>query len=301
MPASAKAPSPPVRLLVEKLTQDAFAPFGTVIENPLRTPGYSPGHLYTGAPGSAKEGPSRTRPVSANRGTALRFNDVSPVDSLYRLAPSRKRARVTTTMFVCTPRDLSAVADSSDASKSFSIEILERHPFTTQTFIPIGLATVDRESSYLVIVAPTLPTSKPKGARPPPFPTPEPRRRRSLKEVLSGARPPPFPERPLDSKPSENTRKALPGPGLPDLLNCKAFIANGSQAVTYAAGTWHAPMAVLGAKPLEFVVVQYANGVAEEDCQEVELAADGSEQGLFAHISAATPGWGGLKLPSAKL
>ncbi|KAL8742044.1 MAG: hypothetical protein Q9184_008312, partial [Pyrenodesmia sp. 2 TL-2023] len=59
--------------------------------------------------------------------------------------------------------------------------------------------------------------------------------------------------------------------GLPDLNNVKAFWAHKGQAVTYGAGTWHAPMAVIGDERIDFVVVQFANGVAEEDCQEVEL------------------------------
>lgn len=41
--------------------------------------------------------------------------------------------------------------------------------------------------------------------------------------------------------------------------------------MTYGAGTWHAPMAVIGDERIDFVVVQFANGIAEEDCQEVEL------------------------------
>jgi ureidoglycolate lyase len=32
-------------------------------------------------------------------------------------------------------------------------------------------------------------------------------------------------------------------------------------------------MVALGERPIEFVVVQYANGVAEEDCQEHEIEA----------------------------
>lgn len=54
----------------------------------------------------------------------------------------------------------------------------------------------------------------------------------------------------------------------PDLENLKAFIARGGQAVTYGAGTWHAPMVVLGSRRIDFVVVQYVNGVENEDCQE---------------------------------
>ena len=58
----------------------------------------------------------------------------------------------------------------------------------------------------------------------------------------------------------------------PDLPNLKAFIARGGQAVTYGVGTWHAPMVVLGSRRIDFIVVQHANGVSDEDCQ---LAAFG--------------------------
>lgn len=58
---------------------------------------------------------------------------------------------------------------------------------------------------------------------------------------------------------------------MPDLSRITAFLADGSQAITYGAGTWHAPMVVLGDRDVDFVVVQWANGVGEEDCQEVLL------------------------------
>ena len=56
--------------------------------------------------------------------------------------------------------------------------------------------------------------------------------------------------------------------------NIKAFVANGRQAVTYGAGTWHAPMVVVGKKRVDFVVVQHVNGVGEDDCQEVKVEGD---------------------------
>ena len=39
--------------------------------------------------------------------------------------------------------------------------------------------------------------------------------------------------------------------------------------MTYGAGTWHAPMVVLGDRRVDFVVTQFVNGVPEDDCQEV--------------------------------
>ena len=50
------------------------------------------------------------------------------------------------------------------------------------------------------------------------------------------------------------------------------FWAHGGQAVTYGVATWHMPMAVVGEERIDFVVVQYANGVPEEDCEELRLA-----------------------------
>ena len=63
--------------------------------------------------------------------------------------------------------------------------------------------------------------------------------------------------------------------GPPDVQNLRAFVAHGRQAVTYGAGTWHAPMVVVGEKRVDFVVVQSVNGVSEDDCQEVEVEQEG--------------------------
>lgn len=129
-------------------------------------------------------------------------------------------------MFSCFPRGL-----NSDGK--FSVRILERHSFTTQTFVPLGLSTDDNETYFLVIVAPSSPDH-------------------FLTETVSGG------------------KAEIQHP--PDLSRLKAFVAHGGQAVTYGAGTWHAPMVVLGKRRVDFVVTQFTSGVAEEDCQEVEIA-----------------------------
>jgi hypothetical protein len=99
-------------------------------------------------------------------------------------------------------------------------------------------------SSYLVIVAPSLPPS-------------------SKDEDL------PVP-----------TGEGLPGRGFPDLKRLRAFVATSSQAVTYGAGTWHSPMVVLGqaGTRLDFVVSQFASGVAVEDCQLLEFVSDRKDE-----------------------
>jgi len=68
-------------------------------------------------------------------------------------------------------------------------------------------------------------------------------------------------------------------------------VATGNQAVTYGAGTWHAPMAVIGDRPIDFVVVQFANGVGIEDCQEISLEPDKSaEEGLVVMVDSDPSG-----------
>ena len=164
----------------------------------------------------------------------------------------------------------------------FGVRVLERHPFTAQMFLPLGLGRGDRGAFYLVIVAPTLPPAKrdedKDENRRPPYPLQPPvKSKRSFQDILLGSRPNPFtndhtsrttPPTPID--PDEPRPKGI---GPPDLDNVQAFIARGDQAVTYGPGTWHAPMIVLGERAIDFVVVQYANGVGDEDCQEFEIEA----------------------------
>ena len=130
---------------------------------------------------------------------------------------------------------------SYDGTPEFTVKYLERHPFTTQTFTPLSSTAF----SYLVIVAPSLPP----GARD-------------------------------DDLPVPTLGQDLPGRGLPNLQRLRAFIATADQAVTYGAGTWHAPMVALGepGTALDFVVHQHGSGEAIEDCQLVELESPGEKE-----------------------
>lgn len=209
------------------LSQDVFSPFGTVIQNPAPAVNPSP---------SLKELPPNA--VQANQGSAIKYLDVTRMKDFYKKAPSKRVANAEMNMFVCSPRAL-LPSHESNIGGLFPVRILERHPFTTQTFIPLGTsASEQKDVCYLVVVAPSLPPS-------------------SIDETL------PVPKTGNDEK--------LPGRGLPDLSRLQAFVATGAQAVTYGAGIWHAPMVVVGKKSIDFVVVQYANGVDLEDCQEAEL------------------------------
>lgn len=214
------APEQSLIISIRPLKQEHFSSFGTVISNPQ--PGLTPSKDLNNLPQNA---------VQANQGSALKYLDVTHMKDLYDEAPSKVKSKAVMNMFVCAPRHLQA---ADGIKELFQVDILERHPYTTQTFVPLGLSPKELERArYLVVVAPSLKPS------------------RSDEDL-------PVPE-------SYDT----PGRGLPDLKDIQAFIATGAQAVTYGAGTWHAPMVVLGEKPIDFVVVQFANGVGIEDCQEV--------------------------------
>ena len=147
-------------------------------------------------------------------------------------------------MFSCFPRTLRTGSDCKGGSGSgvFDVRILERHPYTSQTFIPLSCSSEDSAGDvespiFLVIVAPTL-TSQ-------------------TVEAF------------IEPEDGSDQHKTVLVHDPPDLNNLKAFVARPGQAVTYAAGTWHAPMAVLGKQRIDFLVVQFTNGIDEEDCQEV--------------------------------
>lgn len=87
----------------------------------------------------------------ANQGTALKASPVSPWVDKYSESSSHTTKKPTISMFTCFPRELTH--DQERGSPVFPIRILERHPYTTQTFVPMGLSPRDQSSKYLVIVA----------------------------------------------------------------------------------------------------------------------------------------------------
>jgi ureidoglycolate lyase len=250
MPVTIGGPDGQIVLETELLSQSTFSAFGTVIENP--EPSLIPSSNLKTIPPNA---------VQANQGSALKYLDVTHMEDFYGAAPSAQQAKAVMNMFVCAPRSL-LPSQESNTEGLFPVEILERHPYTTQTFIPLGISPSEaNEARYLVIVAPSLPPS-------------------SADENLP--------------VPTANN-KSLPGRGLPDLRKIKAFVANGSQAVTYGAGTWHAPMVAIGRKAIPFVVVQFANGVGIEDCQEVVWKRENGG-GICAPVPKVSPNRGLWKL-----
>ncbi|KAI0443728.1 ureidoglycolate hydrolase [Xylaria telfairii] len=228
-------PTEPLTITAAPLTRDAFASFGDVIANPR--PASTPSNT---APAAITRGELPCGAVSANQGTAIQYRAIASMRDLYSEAPSGKAAGPRMTMFVCGARELGG----SGERNGVQIKVLERHPFTSQTFIPL---TADSSKRYLVVVAPTL------------HPTP-------LDDGLPA---------PKDA-----------GRGLPDVGRVLAFVATGDQAVTYAAGTWHAPMIALGPRDstVDFVVVQFANDVPVEDCQEVALEDGGKGEEVWVRV-----------------
>lgn len=239
----------------EPLTRDAFAPFGTAIYAPLARDFSSP-------PSSVSSlTPHDPAPVLANQNSALKYSGISPLLNEYPdRSPSGKPSSGRMTMFSCFPRSLRTVQNpsSSRSTPVFDVRILERHPFTTQTFTPIDLSSQTRagdhdEPFFLVVVAPTL-----KGTT-------------------------------ATAKTANGDTVTVRDP--PDLSRVRAFVARGGQAVTYGVGTWHAPMVVLGPRRVDFVVVQFGNGVDEEDCQEVEFG-----DGVVVDLGGRGSGSGGARL-----
>ncbi|KAI1188129.1 ureidoglycolate hydrolase [Nemania serpens] len=244
----------PLAISAVPLERDDFAPFGDVVANPR--PGSTPSNT---APEAIARGELPYGAVSANQGTAIQYKELASMRDLYGKARSRKPGSPRMTMYVCGARTLVSRGGEREAkakADSIEIKVLERHPFTTQTFIPL---TADGTKRYLVVVAPTLdPTSEDED-----LPVPD-----------------------------EGEIVGLQRPGLPDLTGLTAFVATGEQGVTYGAGTWHAPMIALGPpdSTVDFVVVQFANDVPVEDCQEVAIeGADAEGEAEAARIWVRVP------------
>ena len=231
-----------VLLRPEPLTPEGFALFGTVIAAPLAPTLVQ----YPTAIPISEHPKHQPAPVNANQQTALKTSPISPLTNDY---PSSRPGKGLMSIFSSFSRkNTYMIPDIStlQAALRLKLGILERHPFTTQTFCPFNYSEPstdaikhsDDKTYMLVIVAPTT------------------------------------------SSPSANP------PNPPDLASIRAFFtplnsaSTPNMAVTYAPGTWHAPMIVLGSQRVDFLVTQFANGVANDDCQEVLIGSGPDESTL---------------------
>ncbi|EED16165.1 ureidoglycolate hydrolase, putative [Talaromyces stipitatus ATCC 10500] len=312
--------SPPtLRINPEPLTPQSFAPFGTVITTPF------PRDLL-GAPNNlpSLKLPHRVpaTPVYANQGSAVKISPIAPLANGYEnVCPSGKAAQARLSMFACFPRKLRRerqsahrlvehslkhinINEQQDEDNDFEgpvfdVRILERHPYTTQTFIPLDLSSQRRvlrdrvpdkkshdwkgygegdvsitldgsaeqdeeqeEPMFLVIVAPTL---KGQSAAATTLSSSDSTNSSSSSiATLSD---------PVNEGSADSNRVLIRDP--PDLENLRAFIARGGQAVTYGP--------VLGPRRIDFVVVQYVNGVDDEDCQEAAF-----KDGIVVDVKSLT-------------
>lgn len=119
------------------LTPQLFAPFGGVM--------------------SADHQIAHAQSLAANYGTATKIHKVAPVVSRYLQCPSGRAASANWNIFRCrAPTHL--IAEAAGAARhTYTAKVLERHPFSTQTFVPMALC-LDR--AYLVIVARSHPSTQ---------------------------------------------------------------------------------------------------------------------------------------------
>ncbi|KAJ1936482.1 Allantoicase [Linderina macrospora] len=123
------------QITIEPLTIDSFKPYGDVIQ---------------------LEGNSNT--IIANQGTAKRVNYVAKLENLREsTAPAIPNGKPNMCIFSSSPRPTVA--------GRFEVKLLERHPYSSQVFMPIlqaGNSSINPdEPSYLVIVAENGPDDKP--------------------------------------------------------------------------------------------------------------------------------------------
>ncbi|SCU94671.1 LANO_0E07624g1_1 [Lachancea nothofagi CBS 11611] len=151
----------------------------------------------------------------ANQGTAIKIVKVSRSQNLFPEHCGVKAPHWNMFRSFPQPHLKRNIYESSTGEIiEHSIKVLEKHPFSSQTFVPMGRCADNL--AYLVVVA--LPDNQ----------------------------------------------------GGPDLSTLKAFTCKGSQAVTYGAGVWHAPMIVIGDLAyLDFSVLIHELG--DEDRPEMDL------------------------------
>lgn len=122
--------------------------FGTIVAEPLTPESFLPyGGVF-----SADHQIKTVSTSGANYGTAKKIHKVAPIVNNYANCASGVPATANWNIFRCSaPKHL--IKSSSSIRKTYTSKVLERHPFSTQTFIPMGQNL--EKDSFLVIVAST--------------------------------------------------------------------------------------------------------------------------------------------------
>lgn len=191
-----------------------------------------------------------------NGGTAIQYTQLASMSSHHAANTPRMM------LSVLTPRHEVPNSDKGDGDLDIPMPVLERHPFTSQTFIPLSTEGAKR---FIVVAAPSLESWDVEGT--------------SVKVTYpSGS----------EQKRQKGAESPLPHAGGPDLSRVQAFLVNMDQGVTYGPGTWHSPMVALGPEgsTVDFVVVQFANDVDVDDLQQVKIQGAEGKGGLSVCVKA---------------
>jgi allantoicase len=228
LPTGSDAAKPALKLVPAiptlPLTGAGFSAYGHVIESFARS-----------IPPSAAEDDERSIKAgtrggivikSVNFGTARKFNNLAPVTWVQ---PGKA---VTPVLNQCIFRCDRQVA--SNEAGVWPIEALERHQYSSQSFVPMGGC---QDGRYLVIVA----LADPGGLF-----------RFSQNSALT----------------------ACSAMGKPDPATLRSFVATSGQGISYKPNVWHHPLIALRegqTDPMEFICSVYETGDDAIDCELLEF------------------------------
>ncbi|GAA5867158.1 hypothetical protein JCM3774_004413 [Rhodotorula dairenensis] len=128
------------------LNPSAFAPYGSVIQS------------YP----DERAAPKEIKIKTVNFGTARKFNHLAPVE--YVPPPAGRfttadgaplpAGEINFCVFRCEPQNSKQLSTDGTGKRQWNVEVLERHEFSSQAFVPMGGTPVqDGEGQYLVLVA----------------------------------------------------------------------------------------------------------------------------------------------------
>ncbi|KAL5485308.1 DAL2 [Sanghuangporus weigelae] len=127
------------------LSGEAFAPYGHVVQ------AYS----------SSDAAPRGTKVTPANQGSALKFHKLAPIVSSY--PSSGPAASLGLSVYRCSPLDFDFRSDFEGSGPGWPVQLLERHPYTNQAFVSMGVGSGESLKgsdalekpgrAYLVVVA----------------------------------------------------------------------------------------------------------------------------------------------------